>query len=123
VILRSNGSLIVEELGQGKPPNALRAKGVEEEEEEECIPKKLKCFGMKIHKHCNITGHTDTRICLGKGQAKCNGDSNSYTCKVRSINRSLEGVHHKLYMDSFFSPDMFGDLCTGGMNCCGIVRH
>jgi hypothetical protein len=30
VILRSNGS-----LGRGKPPNALRAKGVEKEEEEE----------------------------------------------------------------------------------------
>jgi hypothetical protein len=29
VILRSNGS-----LGRGKPPNALRAKGVEKEEEE-----------------------------------------------------------------------------------------
>jgi hypothetical protein len=35
VILRSNGSLGVEEMGRGKPPNALRAKGVEKEEEEE----------------------------------------------------------------------------------------
>jgi hypothetical protein len=33
VILRSNGSLGV--MGRGKPPNALRAKGVEKEEEEE----------------------------------------------------------------------------------------
>jgi hypothetical protein len=32
VILRSNGSL---GMGRGKPPNALRAKGVEKEEEEE----------------------------------------------------------------------------------------
>jgi hypothetical protein len=33
VILRSNGSLGME--GRGKPPNALRAKGVQKEEEEE----------------------------------------------------------------------------------------
>jgi len=31
VILRSNGSLGM--MGRGKPPNALRAKGVEKEEE------------------------------------------------------------------------------------------
>jgi hypothetical protein len=32
VILRSNGS-----LGRGKPPNALRAKGVKKEEEEKYV--------------------------------------------------------------------------------------
>jgi hypothetical protein len=43
---------------------------------------------------------------------------------VRSLAKRVEGVGHKLYMDSFFSsPDLFDDLHTRGINCCGTVRQ
>jgi hypothetical protein len=42
----------------------------------------------------------------------------------RSLNRRGEGVGHELYMDSFFSSlDIFDDLYTKGINCCGTVRQ
>jgi len=44
VILRSNGS-----LRRGKPPKALRAKGVEKEEEEDTL-----CCGGQVCKHPEI---------------------------------------------------------------------
>jgi hypothetical protein len=43
---------------------------------------------------------------------------------VRSLTRRVEVVDHKLCMDNFFSsPDIFDDLHTRGINCCGTVRQ
>jgi hypothetical protein len=37
--------------------------------------------------------------------------------------RRIENVGHKLYMDNFFSsPELFDDLHTKAINCCGTVR-
>jgi hypothetical protein len=45
------------------------------------------------------------------------------TVKGLTYNR-VEQVGHKLYMDNFFtSPDLFDDLYTRVINCCGTVRH
>jgi hypothetical protein len=39
------------------------------------------------------------------------------TATLVLVRSQTEGVGHKLYMDSFFSPD------TRGISCCGTVRQ
>jgi hypothetical protein len=42
---------------------------------------------------------------------------------VRSLTRIVEGVGHKLYMDSYFSsPDLYDDISTSGVNYFVAVR-
>jgi hypothetical protein len=42
-------------------------------------------------------------------------------CEV--LTGRVEGVGHKLYMDNFFSSsNIFDDLYTRGINCCGTDR-
>jgi hypothetical protein len=42
---------------------------------------------------------------------------------ARDLCRRLEGVGHRLYMDNFFSsPDLFEELTTKKISCCGTVR-
>jgi len=42
---------------------------------------------------------------------------------VKSLTRRVEGVGHELYMNSFFScPDLYDDLHTRDINCCGTVK-
>jgi hypothetical protein len=53
-----------------------------------------------------------------------NRDNDSYTPTVSSLTRSEEGVGHKVYMDNFFSsPDIYEDLYTRHINCCGTIRQ
>jgi hypothetical protein len=41
---------------------------------------------------------------------------------VAGLTRRAENVEHKLYMDDFFSsPDLFSDLHSRKINCCGTV--
>jgi hypothetical protein len=43
---------------------------------------------------------------------------------VRCLTKRVKGLGHRLFMYYFFSsPDIFDDLCTGGVNCCGTVRQ
>jgi hypothetical protein len=47
---------------------------------EQYVPKKHKCFGIKIYKLCNMTEYTyNMRIYLGK-EKQNSTDDNSYTC-------------------------------------------
>jgi len=42
---------------------------------------------------------------------------------VRGLTRRVKGVGHELYMDSSFSsPNVFDNLHTRGINCCGTVK-
>jgi hypothetical protein len=42
---------------------------------------------------------------------------------VTGLTTRIENFGHKLYMDSFFlSPDLFDDLHTKAISCCGTVR-
>jgi len=85
------------------------------------IPKKHKCFDIKIYKLCDmIQLYIWYKHILGKWQAKCNTATH---VTVRNLTRRL-GVGHKLYMDNFFScPDISNDLYTRGINCCWTVRQ
>jgi hypothetical protein len=42
---------------------------------------------------------------------------------MRSLTRRSEGVGQKLYMNSFFFPDLFDDLHRRGINCCGPMKQ
>jgi hypothetical protein len=43
---------------------------------------------------------------------------------VSSLTRRVEGVNYKFYIGNFFSsPDLFDDLHTRVINCCGTVRQ
>jgi hypothetical protein len=42
---------------------------------------------------------------------------------VAGLMRRVENVGHMLYMDNFFSSsDLFNDLHSRKINCCGTVR-
>ena len=42
---------------------------------------------------------------------------------VSELTKKIQGRGHKLYMDNYFSsPDLFDDLATKQIYCCGIVR-
>jgi hypothetical protein len=80
----------------------------------------------EVSKHCNITGYTYDNL-PEKGKLKCYTDKNSHTCTnvtVTSMTRRVNEVGHTLYTDNFlFSPDLFDDLHTRGINCCGSVSQ
>ena len=42
---------------------------------------------------------------------------------VSELTRKIQGRAHKLYMDNYFSsPDLYDDLATKQIYCCGTVR-
>ena len=42
---------------------------------------------------------------------------------VSDLTRKIQGRGHKLYMDNYFSsPDLYDDLATKQIYCCGTVR-
>jgi hypothetical protein len=79
------------------------------------IPKKHKCFGIKIYKLWDFKGYTyDMRVYLWKDR--------TYTT-VAGLMRKVENVGQKLYIDNFFSsPDLFNNLHSRKRNCCGTIR-
>jgi hypothetical protein len=88
------------------------------------IPKKHKRFGIKIIKICDAAGYTyDMKVYLGKDRTRADQDVTATHATVRGLCRRIEGVGHKLYMDNFFSsPDLFDELMTKDITCCGTVR-
>jgi hypothetical protein len=88
------------------------------------IPKKHKRFGIKIFKLCDAAGYTyDMKVYLGKDRTRADQDVTATHTTVRDLCRRIEGVGHKLYMDNFFSsPNLFDELTTKKINCCGTVR-
>ncbi|XP_023719041.1 piggyBac transposable element-derived protein 4-like [Cryptotermes secundus] len=88
------------------------------------IPKKHKCFGIKIYKRCDAAGYThDMKVYLGKDRTRADRDVTATHATVRDLCRRVERVGHKPYMDSFFSsPDLFDELMTKKISCCGTLR-
>jgi hypothetical protein len=90
----------------------------------EYIPKKHKHFGFKIYKLCDSTGYTyDMGVYLGNDRQQPAQHLAATHTTVTNLTRRVEGVGHKLYMDSFFSsPDLFDDLAQKKIYCWGTVR-
>ncbi|PNF30070.1 hypothetical protein B7P43_G04241 [Cryptotermes secundus] len=88
------------------------------------IPKKHKRFRIKIFKIVDDAGYTyDMKVYLGKDRTHADQDVTATHATVRDLCRRIEGVGHKLYMDNFFSsPDLFEELMTKDITCCGTVR-
>jgi len=91
---------------------------------EEYIPKKRKCFGIKMFKQCDSTGYTyDMNVYLGNDRQRVAQHLTATHATVTNLTRGVEGFGHKLYMDNFFSsPDLFDDLAQKKISCCGTVR-
>jgi len=83
------------------------------------IPKKHKQFGIRIYKLCDALGYTyDVSVYLGKQRLLATHGI------VLELVRRVEGLSHKLYMDSYFSlPALFDDLSGRKINCCGTVHN
>jgi hypothetical protein len=63
------------------------------------------------------------RVCLGKDRTHAATDTMTAThTTVAGLMRRAENLGHKLYMDSFSSPDLFSNLHSKKINCCGSVR-
>jgi ribosomal protein L1 len=88
------------------------------------IPKKRKRFGIKIFKLCDATGYTyDIKVYLGKDRQRTAQHVTATHARVTELKRKTEGRGHKLYKDNFFSsPELFNDLVTKQIYCCGTVR-
>lgn len=91
-----------------------------------CIPKKLKNAGIKIYKLVDSLGYTSNMSVYLAGRTQPTGGIFSFATHgvVQRLVRKVEGVGHKLFMDSnFSSPLLFEDLMDRKINCCGIVRY
>ena len=82
------------------------------------IPKKRKCFGLKIYTLCDEAGYTCAmRVYLGKDSHSATDMTTTHTT-VRHLTHRVEGLGHRIFMDNFFSsPRLFDDLdrCTRGI--------
>jgi hypothetical protein len=89
------------------------------------IPKKHKHCGIKIYKLCDMASYTcNMNIYLGSDRQNTAQTVRAKHAIVKTLTRRIEGLGHKLYMGSFFSsPDLFDDLHTRAINCCGTVRQ
>jgi len=76
------------------------------------IPKKRKCFGIKIYKLCDESGYMyHMKVYLGKDSRSATDDMTATHRAVRHLTCRVEGLGHKLFMDNFFSsPRIFDDL-------------
>lgn len=88
------------------------------------IPKKHKRFGIKIYKLCDETGYTyDMAVYLGRDRQRTAQHLTATHATVSELTKKVQGRGHKLYMDNYFSsPDLFDDLATKQIYCCGTVR-
>ena len=89
------------------------------------IPKKRKRFGIKIYKLCYSLGYTyDMSVYLGKQRQHATTEITATHGTVLQVIRRVEGLGHKVFMDSYFtSPALFDDLFQRKINACGTVRH
>jgi len=59
------------------------------------IPKKRKCFGIKIYKLCDEAGYTCAmRVYLGKDSQSATEDMTTTHATVRHLTRRVEGLGH-----------------------------
>ena len=88
------------------------------------IPKKRKCFSIKIYKLCDESGYTyDMRVYLGRDSHTATDDMTAAHTTVRHLTSRVQGLGHKIFMDNFFSsPRLFDDLERHKINSCGTMR-
>jgi hypothetical protein len=68
------------------------------------IPKKIKHISIKIYKLSKESRYACAmRVYLGKDLHSATDDITATQATVRHLNRRVEGVGHKLFMDNFFS--------------------
>jgi hypothetical protein len=89
------------------------------------IPKKRKQFGIKLCKLCDSKGCTCDEVAYhGKQCANAAENVTPTHGTVLKLVRKVEGVGHKLFMDTYFSsPQLFSDLCSRKINSCSTIRH
>jgi len=87
-------------------------------------PKKHKRFGIKIYKLCDETRYTyDMTVYLGRDRQRTAQHLTATHATVSELTKKIQGRGHTLYMYNYFSsPDLFDDLATKQINCCGTVR-
>jgi len=87
------------------------------------IPKKRKCFGIKIYKPCDESGYTyDMKVYLGRDSCSATDDMTATHPTVRHLTCRVEGLAHKLFMDNLFSlPRLFDDILRRKIHSCGTV--
>jgi len=75
-------------------------------------PKKRKPFDIKIYGVFDESGYIyDTRVCLVKDFCSATDDMTATHVAVRNLTCRVEGLGHKIFMNSFFSsPRLFDDL-------------
>jgi hypothetical protein len=62
-------------------------------------------------------------IYVEKDRTRADQDVTATLAMVRDLCRRIEGVGHRLYMDNFFPfPDLFDELTTKKISCCGTAR-
>jgi len=63
-------------------------------------------------------------VYLGKQRLLATQEMSATHGIVLELTRRVEGLGHKLYMDSYFSsPALFDNLFGRKINCCGTVRN
>ena len=89
------------------------------------IPKKHKRFGIKIYKLCDSLAYTyDMSVYLDKQRQHATAEITATHGTVLQVIRRVEGLHHKIFMDNYFtSLALFDDLFQRKINVCGTVHH
>jgi hypothetical protein len=63
-------------------------------------------------------------VYLGRDRKYATASMTATHATVTGLTTRIENFRHKLYMDNFFSsPDLFDDLHTKVINCCGTIRQ
>ena len=88
------------------------------------IPKKRKCFSIKIYKLCEESEYKyDMRAYLGKDSHFATDNMTAMRETVRHLTCRVKGLRQKIFMDNFFpSARLFDDLDRCKINSCGTVR-
>ena len=88
------------------------------------IPKKRKCFSIKIYKLCEESEYTyDMRAYLVKDSHFATDNMTAVCETVRHLTCRVEGLRQKIFMDNFFSsPRLSDDLDRRKINSCRTVR-
>jgi sorbitol-specific phosphotransferase system component IIBC len=78
----------------------------------------------KIYKLCDSLGYThNMTVYLGKDRKLVTPTMTTTHQTVAGRLRKTENLGNKLYIDNAFSsPELFDDLHTKVINCCGTVR-
>ena len=86
-------------------------------------PRNTNVLGSKFT-NCDETGYTyDMTVYLGRDREHTAQHLTATHATVSELTKKIQGLGHKLYMDNYFSsPDLFDDLATKQIYCCGTVR-